>query len=149
MAEPAGAEDAEVELVLDPNEDAPLVMDDALDAPTSADPLDALRAIEAKGGGSGPATPKVKKKSSDVTKPAPTPFFEDDEPAPTPPPQRVKLADTKVPLAPAASSEPEEEAGDEPSPDASQILGQKNWQLPTGENIRDILAQIEQGKQKK
>ena len=141
-----GGDEAEVELVLEPEEDAPLLMDEPLDTPTSADPMEALRAIEAKA--SGAPTPRPpKKKGSAAVKPRPPEPAEEEEPAAAPP-QRVKLTDVNAPTAPAAQAEPEEEAGDEASPDASQILGQKNWQLPTGEDIRDILAQIEKGKKK-
>ncbi len=141
----AGAE-AEVELVLEPEEDAPLLMDDPLDLPTASDPLEALRAIEAKA--SGAPTPRpAKKKSGAAPKPrVPEPADEDD--TPHAPPQRIKLADVNAPTAPAASADADEEAGAEPAPDASQILGHKNWQLPTGEDIRSILAQIEKGKKK-
>lgn len=138
-------DDEGVELVLEPDDEAPLIMDDPLDAPSASDPLEALRAIEAQA--SGEPTPRpVKKKSSDLRKPTPRVPVADIEPPPAQP--RPKLAAAKTPVAPAASNESELEPDDEPSPDASQILGHKNWQLPTGEDIRDILAQIEKGKKK-
>ena len=140
------ADNAEVELVLEAADDGPLAVDEPLDEPTVEGPMEALRAIEAKAADA-PALP-VKKK-----KPARPAESDDDvititpEDAPSPP-ARVKLTDAAAPLAPAAGADPDDEADDEPAPDASQILGHKNWQLPTGEDIREILAQIEKGKKK-
>jgi pSer/pThr/pTyr-binding forkhead associated (FHA) protein len=143
---PEMGDEPEVELVLEPESDAPPLLDEPLDAPTAPpDPLEALRAIEAKSGGAS-APPPTKKKSSNLPKPRTPPPAEEEEVAP--PQERVKLADVSAPTAPAASFDLDDDAGDEPSPDASQILGHKNWQLPTGEDIREILAQIEKGKKK-
>src|SRR5262245_36867198 len=142
---PELGDEPEVELILEPESEAPLAADEPLDGPTiSPDPLEALRAIEAHAGGD-TAPPPSKKKKSDPPKPR-TPAPEEEEEVT--PPQRVKLADVNAPTAPAASFDLDDDAGDEPAPDASQILGHKNWQLPTGEDIREILAQIEKGKKK-
>ncbi|MCI0683654.1 MAG: FHA domain-containing protein [Gemmataceae bacterium] len=140
----------EVELVLEEEDEGPLPVDEDLDVP--ADPLEALRAIEEKSGGAPPPAPApVPKKINRARTPAPAPVDDDvdDEVTIAPgPPQRVKLTDAGRATAPAASAEPEDDADDQAAPDASQILGHKNWQLPTGEDIRDILAQIEKGKKK-
>lgn len=150
----AGGQDAEVELVLDAEDNAPLVMDEPLELTPDGDPLEALRAIEEKSSGATtpPPPPRTtkKKKTSDLPVERP---LDDVEivPAPPSPPQRVKLAKPSVPLAPAASHDeplPVEDEAEIVTPDASQILGPKNWQLPTGEDIRDILSQIEKGKKK-
>jgi predicted component of type VI protein secretion system len=139
--------DAEIELVLDGDDNAPLVLDEPITLDPVDDPLAALQAIEDKATAEpAPANPT---KIARPPAPEPAPAQIDDSETETvqlPPPKRVKLAKLDAPTA--ASAEPEEEADDEPAPDASQILGQKNWQLPTGEDIRDILAQIEKGKKK-
>lgn len=142
-----GGDEAEVELVLEENE-GPLVADEPLDGPGEADPLAALRAIEE---AAPPPLPAAKKKKAWAARktPPPAPDEDDDLLTITPePPPRIKLTNPAAPTAPAAGAEPDEELGDEASPDASQIMGHKNWQLPTGEDIRDILAQIEKGKKK-
>jgi predicted component of type VI protein secretion system len=152
----AGGQDAEVELVLDAEDNAPLVMDEPIELTPDGDPLEALRAIEAKSGGATtvpPPPPHTTKKKKTSGVPAQRPLDDVEVvPTPPPPPQRVKLAKTNEPLAPAASGdEPlpvEDDLAETVSPDASQILGPKNWQLPTGEDIRDILSQIEKGKKK-
>ena len=148
-----GGQDAEVELVLDADEDAPLVMDEPLDETPEGDPLEALRAIEEKSGGATTPPPPhttKRKKTSGVAARRPVDDVE-IVPTPPPPPKRIKLTKPSAPLAPAASDEPlpvEEDEAETAAPDASQILGPKNWQLPTGEDIRDILSQIEKGKKK-
>jgi len=145
---------AEVELMLEGDEAGPLPVDDLALAP-AVDPLDALAQIEAAGGGSPPPPkPKTKRQTTPSPRPAPAapaaPQFDDVdvvEPAASPP-KRVKFSkvepaaaeDEPIAISPADDDEPEA------SPDASQILGNKNWQLPTGQDIRDILAQLEKGK---
>jgi pSer/pThr/pTyr-binding forkhead associated (FHA) protein len=144
MPELDGGEGGEVELILDEDE-GPLVADEPLDMPSDADPLAALRAIEDQSATEpAPPVPRQKKVGAAKKTPPPRPAAHEDEdlvtisPEPSP---RIKLTDAGVPTASA-------EDDDEATPDASQILGHKNWQLPTGEDIRDILAQIEKGKKK-
>lgn len=147
---PEIGDEPEVELILEPESEAPPVVEEPPDAPTmSPDPLEALRAIETKAGGAA-AHEATKKKSSVLPRPRTPEPPEEIEEITAQPPQRVKLADVNAPTAPAAGLDLDlgEETVDEPAPDASQILGNKNWQLPTGEDIRDILAQIEKGKKK-
>jgi predicted component of type VI protein secretion system len=144
----------EVNLVLEGDE--PLPVDDLV-LPPVVDPLDALAQIEAAGGGASPPAPPAPKKTKRKTTPGPRPAppsppipfddADDVEPAASPP-KRVKFSKIEAPAAedePIAIS-PADEDEPEASPDASQILGTKNWQLPTGQDIRDILAQLEKGK---
>jgi pSer/pThr/pTyr-binding forkhead associated (FHA) protein len=142
--------DAEVELLLDGN-DAPLMMDEQVELVPEGDPLEALRAIEAEASGEPAPPPGKKKKTSGVKKPgskSDRPRVPDlDEDSPAPPPKRVKLTNLDADIAASADESPEDDDDTAP-PDASQILGHKNWQLPTGEDIREILAQIEKGKKK-
>ncbi|MCS7045097.1 MAG: FHA domain-containing protein [Gemmataceae bacterium] len=130
---------AEVEVVLEDDETAPLKVDESLDEPAPPlDPLEALRAIEA----AATAAPKPARGRTTPTRPKPPSDLDFDTATATPSPPRPKV----IPAPPAASSVDDEPFGIEAAPDASQILGQKNWQLPTGEDIREILAQIEKGK---
>lgn len=153
---------AEVELVLDGEDQMPLTADE--DEPTAAraDPLEALRQIEAAASAPPPAKKPVKKPTPPPKKPAPPkrrtpppvpqaePEFDDVEvlgDAGAEPPKRVKLSQ----IEPAASDDepiavtPVDDA-ETAHPDASIILGQQNWQIPAGQDIRDILAQLEKGK---
>ena len=152
----AGGQDAEVELVLDAEENGPLVMDEPIELTPDGDPLEALRAIEARATGPTAApTPPTKKKKTSGVPPPKRPLDEVEiVTAPAPPaPPRIKLAKASEPLVPAAGADDaplpvDDDQAESVPPDASQILGPKNWQLPTGEDIRDILSQIEKGKKK-
>jgi pSer/pThr/pTyr-binding forkhead associated (FHA) protein len=154
----------EVELVLEDEDLSPLKADEEFSL-GPADPLEALRQIE-QAAAAPPAkkktapppikktTPPVKKKTTPPPRPPeprpPEPAFDDVEvlgEVPPEPPKRVKLSR----IEPAASADepmsisPADE-GENAAPDASMILGHKNWQMPAGQDLRDILAQIEKGK---
>jgi pSer/pThr/pTyr-binding forkhead associated (FHA) protein len=151
--------DGGVELVLEGDEEGPLAVGD-LALPPVTDPLDALAQIEAAGGGAtAPVTPPKSKSKRKKTPAPPAPAaaaaeqFDDVDVVEVPPsPKRVKFSKIEAPAAedePIAISPADDDESDgapEAAPDASQILGNKNWQLPTGQDIRDILAQLEKGK---
>jgi pSer/pThr/pTyr-binding forkhead associated (FHA) protein len=146
----------DVEVVVE-DETGPLVPDEAM-ALEPADPMEALRQIEqatspAEAGEEPVQRPakRTTKRAKLAPKPADLDEVEVLGDAPSEP-RRVKLAED---AAAAAEEEPmvlepvaddESTADDGAAPDASVILGHKNWQMPTGENIRDILAKLEKGK---
>jgi pSer/pThr/pTyr-binding forkhead associated (FHA) protein len=75
---------------------------------------------------------------SDSSLPVPLP-----EPKRPTPPSRRK---TKKPSPKKAKPMTKKKKTEEPPPDASAILEGYSWQLPTGEDIRDILSQLEKEK---
>ncbi len=162
------AEEVAVEVLPDEDDTSPLVVEEEepiLLVPDE-DPLAALRELEEKAAREPPPPKPTKKtvvaKPKRSTKPPseppvelePEPEMDDVETVSMPPPsppKRPKVADREAPTAPAAQDRgrrPGHENLPEGHPDASMILGGENWELPTGEDIRDILSQIEKGKKK-